>query len=219
MQCTTCSQQLKPILVTDIDGTLGDYHGHFFSFADLWLGTAANYSGGQPTQAEKWKQAYDGTTDLATFMGLDKKIYRAIKLAYRQGGMKRCMPAHLFAQSFLRSARRAGCEIWIATTRPYNRLDNIDPDTQEFLRRAGLTWDHLVYGEDKYDEVFEQIDVGRVVMALEDLHPLCEEADALGFQVVQFRTRYNAGARWPVGVHGLQEATAELLRRVTSWEK
>jgi hypothetical protein len=38
MKCSKCSEVVRPVVAIDIDGTLGDYHGHFVRFAANWLG-------------------------------------------------------------------------------------------------------------------------------------------------------------------------------------
>lgn len=191
MLCSTCSSHLAPVFVTDLDGTLADYHGHFFLFADMWMGgTAPTY--GHPGRAEKWSQEYDGNTDLATFMGISKEEYRRIKLAYRQGGMKRNMPTIVNAVQMMRAIKNLGYEIWIATTRPYDRLDNIDPDTKFWLQNHHIPFDFLVYGDDKYDELIKQVDPERIVMVLEDLPDVFDDGYSVGLPMVQKGSRYNS---------------------------
>src|SRR5579864_2600758 len=101
----------KPVVALDIDGTLGDYHAHFLWFAEHWLGTsmprATDINPGLP---------------LSVFMGVPHHIYRDCKLAYRQGGLKRFMPAYPHAAELTRNIRDEDVEVWICTTRPYLRL-------------------------------------------------------------------------------------------------
>lgn len=135
----------RPVVALDIDGTLGDYHGHFLRFAEAWFGrpmpdaTAIN-----PGQR------------LSVFMGVPHARYRECKLAYRQGGLKRSMPVYPGARELTRGLRRFGAEVWICTTRPYLRLDNIDPDTREWLGRNGIQYDAVIFGERKYHELRRQ---------------------------------------------------------------
>lgn len=157
----------KPVVALDIDGTLGDYHRHFLWFAELWLGRA------MPSAEE-----FNPGMRLHKFMGVPLARYRECKLAYRQGGLKRFMPVYPGAADLTRSIRRAGAEVWICTTRPYLRLDNIDPDTREWLRRAGIRYDAVLYGEDKYKELKRQAG-SRVAAVIEDLPELWREARLL----------------------------------------
>lgn len=152
----------RPLVALDIDGTLGDYHGHFLRFAEGWLGRA------MPDPAK-----INPGFPLWEFMEVDRTTYRAIKLAYRQGGLKRSMPAYPHAAELTAAIRDTGAEVWICTTRPYQRHDSIDPDTQEWLRRNEIIWDSLLYDYvgrkySKYEELARQAG-RRVAMIVDDL--------------------------------------------------
>ena len=168
MRCSSCSRPVRPVVALDIDGTLGDYHGHFKWFAERYLG--------RPMPAED----YDYTAPFGEWLGLDKRTYREIKLAYRQGGMKRWMPAYAGVDDLSHRARAAGCEVWIATTRPYMRLDNIDPDTRHWLERNGMRYDAITYGEDKYHDMIEKVESERIIAVIDDLPEQIERALELG---------------------------------------
>jgi len=156
----------KPVVAVDIDGTLGDYHAHFLWFAEQWLGlpmpSATEINPGLP---------------LSEFMGVEHSVYRQCKLAYRQGGLKRFMPAYPYASELTHNIREAGAQVWICTSRPYLRLDNIDPDTREWLNRNGIQYDAVIFegvldGGDpmtKYGELVRQVGVDRIVAAVDDL--------------------------------------------------
>jgi hypothetical protein len=152
----------KPIVALDIDGTLGDYHRHFLTFAQNWLGQKMpapdQINPGQPL----WR-----------FMGVDKGTYKECKLAYRQGGLKRWMPAYPYADELTAAIRAIGAEVWICTTRPYLRLDNIDPDTREWLRRNHIVWDAVLFdlADLKYSKYRELARQGgrRVACIVDDL--------------------------------------------------
>jgi hypothetical protein len=115
---------------------------------------------------------------LHKFMGVTLRSYRECKLAYRQGGLKRFMPCYPGASELSRSIRQKGAEVWICTTRPYLRLDSIDPDTREWLRRNKIQYDSILYGDDKYRELKRQAGF-RVAGVLEDLPELYLEAQKL----------------------------------------
>ena len=150
MLCSNCGQLIRPVVAVDIDGTLGDYHGHFSSFAANFLDVSfgyrtdkvfTRYQGGEPYK-EWFCRMYD----------CDETTFRAVKLAYRQGGMKRTMPMFEGADEFVRDLR-ADAEVWLATTRPHERFDRIDPDTKEWLRRNDIRFDALYFGDDKMQQV------------------------------------------------------------------
>jgi len=198
----------KPIIALDVDGTLGDYHSHFLNFAANWIGKPMPHP-----------EDINPGLRLHQFMGVPLRTYRECKLAYRQGGLKRWMPCYEGASEMTRALRRAGSEVWICTTRPYLRLDNIDPDTREWLRRNDLVYDAVLYGDDKYRELKRQVKP-RVAGVLEDLTELWLEARRLfPDAVVCLRDQpYNR----PLGhledrVKDLKQAQEVLLAAVDEW--
>lgn len=153
-----------PIVALDIDGTLGDYHGHFLRFAEQWL-----YKPMPPsTEINPGLRLYE-------FMGIEHSVYREVKLAYRQGGLKRMMPAYPGASGLTKAIQAAGAQVWICTTRPYLRLDNIDPDTREWLRRNDIRFNAVLFGDDKYQELSRQVG-HRVAAIVDDLPEMCDAA-------------------------------------------
>lgn len=205
---------VKPVVAVDIDGTLGRYHEHFINFAEDWLGRKF-------TEEQK---AYIGDMRFWESLGLDLRLYRDIKLAYRQGGQKRTMPIYPGAQELMTNLRRAGAEIWIATTRPWQRLDNVDPDTREWLRRNGIAYDFMIYGEDKYPRLVELVDRQRIVGVVEDLPEQAEEAEALNLKPIVVKREHNEV--WRNSVYGFEDvkwptlygAANILLDRINEWK-
>ena len=163
----------KPVVALDIDGTLGDYHGHFLRFAEGYVGRK------MPDPKE-----INPGLPLYKYMRVSRATYRAAKLAYRQGGLKRNMPVYEFASDLTREIRKAGAEIWICTTRPYLRLDNIDPDTREWLRRNRIQYDAVIFGESKYRELVRQVGLNRVVAVADDLPEQIRKATEIGIRPV-----------------------------------
>lgn len=172
---------LGPVMALDIDGTSGDYHGHFTKFIEQWLGRPmpdpAQYTGGVPFHKH---------------LGVSRSTYNDAKLAYRQGGMKRSMPAYEGIGEFTRYVRKQGVQVWICTTRPYLRLDNIDPDTRHWLRRNGLQHDAVLYGEHKYRDLVRVVGADRVVVVFDDLPRMIAQARSLGLPSVLRAQPYNA---------------------------
>lgn len=206
MQCSTCSAKVTPILAVDLDGTLGDYHNHFTHFAASWLGQHLPLS-------------YDGSIPFHRYLGLDIDLYRQIKLAYRQGGMKRTMKPLEGAGELVRGASNLGAEIWVTTTRPYMRLDNVDPDTREWLRRYDLPFDHMLYDDDKYEQMAAQVDSERVVAIVDDLPEQIEAAARwFGREVpLQPQHRWNSGAMSFAPGGTLVQVAATVASRITEW--
>lgn len=164
MRCSTCSQQVDPVVAIDLDGTLGDYHEHFLRFASGYFGYRLPRGWtGKPPDWENW-------------LGLTQKEYREAKLAFRQGGLKRTMPVFEGAVNLVTDLFNSGAEVWITTTRPYNRLDSVDPDTQEWLRRNKIPYHHLLYDEHKYRRLADLVDKERVIAIVDDLPDQCEVA-------------------------------------------
>jgi hypothetical protein len=175
----------KPVVALDIDGTLGDYHRHFLDFAAGWFGRP------MPDPEE----ARHGTR-LSTFIGVSHREYRDCKLAYRQGGMKRTMPCYPFASELTTNIRAAGAQVWLCTTRPYMRLDNVDPDTREWLRRNDIEYDAVIFEgideESKYEDLVDQVGLARIIAVCDDLPAQVADAQRLGIGTCYLRDQpYN----------------------------
>jgi hypothetical protein len=180
----------KPVVALDIDGTLGNYHAHFLWFAERWLGL--------PMPSE-----YDINPGrrLHEFMNVPHHVYRECKLAYRQGGLKRFMPVYPYASELTYNIRTAGAQVWICTTRPYMRLDNIDPDTREWLGRNHIQYDAVIFegvafDEErpvtKYADLVRQVGTDRIVAAVDDLPEQIEDAFNNGIKKIYLRSQpYN----------------------------
>lgn len=172
MLCSNCRAEIKPVVAVDVDGTLGDYHGHFLVFANAWLDSI---------HIGRYPITYDGRQRFSEFccelFGIDLATYRQIKLAYRQGGMKRTMPVFDGAYALCGSIRDAGGELWITTTRPYLSLDNIVPDTVEWCRRHEIEYDGMLFDEDKYEQLATRVDPRRVVAIFDDLPEMWAAAE------------------------------------------
>lgn len=199
-----------PIVAVDIDGTLGDYHAWFLKYAsEIYFGRPMP----DPLTINPGMR-------LHRFMGLPLVEYRACKLAFRQGAMKRAMPVYPYAAELTRDVRKAGGQVWICTTRPYLRLDNIDPDTQEWLNRNGIKFDAIIYGEDKYRELKRQAGK-RVAAVIEDLPELWMQA-ARRFPDARVLLRhqpYNTHIETPDRVGNLEYAAKEIVRAIEHWRE
>jgi hypothetical protein len=217
MICTKCSDPIRPIVAIDIDGTLGDYHNHFAKFARDWLNK-------DPAKAGLSMFDYDGSESHGDWFcrtfDVDRTTFRAIKLAYRQGGQKRIMPIYRGAADLLDMANRRDCEVWITTTRPWERFDRIDPDSRHWLDKHDLVYDVLMFDEAKMLELHRRVDPGRVVMILDDQVDVLYQARNLFSPSVPVIAggMHNSGVRWGGrGVDSLIGAQVMLEKRVQQW--
>lgn len=195
MKCSECQREIKPVVAIDIDGTLADYHERFINFAVDWLG----HDYGKP----RGQLAYDGTEPhrewFTRVMGVDVTTFRTIKLAFRQGGMKRNMPIYRESVHTVNHVRESGAEVWLTTTRPWERFDRVDPDTRHWLSEHKIEFDGLIYDDDKMQALAERVDPARVVAVVDDLPEVLEEAHALFDNSVTIlrKTVHNRGVHWP----------------------
>lgn len=223
MKCTNCSQKIKPVVALDIDGTLGDFHGHFIAFAENYLGVESHFS---IDHVDVWND-YDGSMPFREWFceeyEVDERTWRDIKLAYRQGGMKRTMPCFKSSEPLVRYIMGQGAELWLTTSRPAYRLDNIDPDTQEWCRRNRITFDHLLYDDDKYDLLAQMVDTARVVAVLDDLPQMYDAAFAkFGPDVpILVKSTYNRAIRRNAEINAgvLQAAAHAIGHRIYNWKQ
>jgi phosphoglycolate phosphatase-like HAD superfamily hydrolase len=209
----------RPVVAVDIDGTMGNYHRHFLWFAELYFGRSFPDS----------REVNPGMR-LSTFMGISHREYRECKLAYRQGGLKRFMPCYPGAGRMTAEVRAAGAELWVCTTRPYLRLDNIDPDTREWLHRNKILYDAVIFDglpdeEDpeahgKYRELTYQVPPGNIVAAVDDLPEQIHAAKASGIGRLYIRDQpYNSYEEMPaIRVHNMPELTRNLLQDIHEWK-
>lgn len=215
MKCTECNKTVRPCVAIDLDGTLGDYIGHFTRHAEDYLGRyllAPEYDGSMGFK--DWCRKH---------WGISTATWSDIKLTYRQGAQKRTMPIYKDAQLLCDGVRKRA-ELWLTTTRPYLRHDNIDPDTREWLDRHGIKYDGLIYDEDKYRQLYNIVGPDRVCAVLDDL---AEEADSagntFGWNVPIIRgTKHNIGAKPVTGaprVNDLKNALMVIELRIDRWER
>lgn len=217
MLCTNCQIKITPVVAIDIDGTLGDYHGHFLKFLEAYLGNNGH-----------WHMAavYRGQTGFKRWVmgvyGIDERTWNDIKLAYRQGAQKRSMPVIDGASDFMRWLYTTGTEVWITTTRPFLRLDGIDPDTRAWLARYRINYDGLLYDEDKYARLAERIDPARVVAVLDDLPEQCRAARELfgDSAAIMKEGEYNCESEWDgTRANNWDLAGAAISVRLKEWHE
>lgn len=211
---------LRPVVALDIDGTLGNWHDDFLSFAWRWL------YGREARLHEGWFLLRDGRS-MARHMGITQQRYREVKLAYRQSGLKRDLQPFPGARTLVHNVRAAGAEVWVCTTRPYLRLDNIDPDTREWLDRNGMEVDGVIFGDGKYRDLVQLVGKDRVVGVLDDLPEMVQQAQQQGLPAMLIQRHHNQeewhdeqcgeGVRCPSLPH-LPAAQEWLLAEIKDWK-
>jgi hypothetical protein len=181
---------LAPVIGLDIDGTLGNYHKHFVWFLEniYWPGQRFPLH---------WEHATEG--EFSEALCVSKPEYRAAKLAYRMGGLKRCMP--IFANDAdkdmyavkheIQYLRSQGIQVWICTTRPWLSLTTVDPDTQYWLENNVGQVDGLIYGEDKYADLVDIVGKDRILGVIDDLPENIERGNQLGLHTAIRRGSHN----------------------------
>jgi hypothetical protein len=148
-----------------------------------------------------------------------RSTYNQCKLAYRQGGMKRSMPVYPGAAEMIREFRSNGAAVAICTTRPYLRLDNIDPDTRHWLRRNHIQYDWVLFGTGKYRDLVRNVGAEKVIAVLDDLVKMVEQAARLGLAVSlrdQPYNRYNSAYRRVTDFTD-DPWRAEVLQAIRKW--
>jgi hypothetical protein len=160
--------------------------------------------------------------DFDKALGLDKHTYRDIKLAYRQGGMKRSIPTmDIGVYDLVPAIRAMGIQVWVCTTRPWLRLDNIDPDTRFWINRNLGRIDGLIYGEDKYLDLIDIVGRERILGVVDDIPENIIRATELGLpsalrtgpQNARWRTT-EMSAGQPVAIH-----SGDILEQVMRWKE
>lgn len=211
-QCSDCSQEVLPIVCVDVDGTISEYHYSLAEHCRRYFGIPYELDG-----------SWDGRGNFEDFIGITQEQYREAKLAYRQGGFKRWSPVQEGVEDLLFKIRdikmKRGLEVWITTTRPWNRLDSVDPDTQFWLNNHFPVWDHILYDENKYTRLASMIDPVRVVGVIDDLPPMVAQAawhyDRKGVWMVD--RDHNRSAHPSVPKCTLEEFAWTLEERVEEW--
>jgi hypothetical protein len=131
------------------------------------------------------------------------------------------MPLYDGALELCGTVRAAGAELWLTTTRPYLRLDNVDPDTRAWLERHHILYDHMIYDEQKYPLLAELVGADRVVAVLDDLPEQLQSAAAVfGAQVPIMRSMsYNRKVQGvsTFRVYDLYEAKNLIIDRIEQW--
>lgn len=210
--CSSCKRNVQPIVALDVDNTLGNWTGHFFDFLE-------KYRNVDQAEVMRWAQ-YRGDQELSEFLQMTKREYQDAKVAFRAGGFKRWMPLMGYP-SHLPLLRHAlnDCEVWITTTRPWQRLDNIDQDLREWLHRMRIPYNHILFDDHKYQVLASTVDPGRVVFVLDDDPEMFDEAQDMGLPVFFRKTNWTRGITRMPGVYTLADAAKHIMSNIHEWRK
>lgn len=189
MKCSACSAPVRWVVGMDIDGTLARYHRHYVDFVEMY----DNHQTG--TLPRRW----DGVGEFRDLLGLSKKEHHDRKLAFRAGGFKRWMPKFDNVVRMMVGLENLGVEVWVTTTRPWMRMDNVDTDTVEWLKRWSIPYHHLLFDEDKYGRLCELVDPERIVAIVDDEEEQRDRCAALRLPFALRSTEWNHGIRHPGG--------------------
>lgn len=219
MLCSSCNHQVRPVVAVDIDGTVSEYHTHLLKFI------AAYYNFSQRdirvmTDTDNGLASWDGSGNFEDWLDLSREEYREAKLAFRQGGFKRWSPIFKEAPGVIDMLHALGVEVWFTTTRPWQRLDNVDPDTREWLDRHNLQYEGLLYDEDKYARLIDIVGRDRIVGVIDDLPEMFDRGKELGLPVFQVERNHNASVlqrRSPRGT--LVDALQWVRNNVGEWNE
>jgi hypothetical protein len=197
------TREAKLVVGIDIDGTLGDYHSHFLRCAEMFL------------QREMPKpKEINPLLPLHRHMGVSKSRYREIKMAYRQGRWKRSMPVFYYARQMTIDIRRAGAEVAICTTRPFNQLGEVDADTRWWLRHHGIQHDIVIWGPHKYRDLCKAYGgKDNVVAVIDDELEQTVRCQKLGLPLYLRDQPYNQTLMWS----GEELAKLGVLREPGAW--
>lgn len=181
MICSQCSSTVRWVVAVDIDGTMAQYHRGYRDFLEL-------YDNHQPnTLPTRWH----GLGEFRDVFGLTKQQHHDRKMAYRSGGFKRWMPKFDCAVTMMQDLKKLDLEVWVTTTRPWMRMDNVDNDTLEWLRRWEIPFDHLLFDEDKYGRLVEIVDPERIIGVLDDEAEQRDRCEELNLPFVLRRSDWN----------------------------
>ena len=172
-----------PIIITDIDGTIGDWRKAFIE----WMVKQGKYPGEIPG---------DPSSGLA--MEIDLKMpypeYAALKEQFEAEGGYKLMKPYPDAVRCLQQANQSGVGIIAYTARPANRYSRIWADTWHWLQEYKIPVDELHIGsEERILRACQLQACGNEVRMLEDNPAIAIRAAVAGIEVFLRNQPYNVG--------------------------
>lgn len=175
------------VVITDIDGTIGDWRTAFRN----WL-LATN----------KFSMPYDPSSSLA--FEIDAKLpypeYSRLKEEFEASGGYLSLPFYTDALATLLDLQKSECVILAYTARPARHHTRIWSDTCNWLRKVGLETviqELRIGAEDRISRACQLMEEGHKVVLLEDDPGLAIRAASAGVIVFLRAQPYNAGVSHP----------------------
>lgn len=168
----------QPVIISDIDGTLGDWRKEFISRAKQ-----------QSTDPQE-------TLLIDVDVGIQYDAYVRNKHSFEAGGGYSSIPIFKDAARLLRQAKKCGVYVIIYTARPVNKYKAVQYDTLRWLQAHSIPFDELRFGhEERIMTAVSLRKKGHPVLMLEDDPNLILRADNNNILVWARLLPYNAHLR------------------------
>lgn len=175
------------ILISDIDGTLGDWRGAFINFL--------RKSGRITVPADAGK-----SMSIETDLGIPYPEYYKLKREFESTGGYKLLEPYMDAVKFIHQAADYGWDIRCYTARPGERYGRIWSDTKQWLDENDIgqfITELHIGGEERISKAYELQELGHRVLMLEDDPTLALRAASTGLHVILRDQPYNVGINHP----------------------
>ena len=179
-----------PIIISDIDGTLGDYRSALATYLEV------NYQLKLPADDAQ-------TLQFDSDMGLAYPVYHPLKEEFEEVGGYGRLPIYEDAFILLKSLNQWAKDLAIIvyTARPTSRYKHIWLDTYEWLEENGITPTQLHIGnEERVLLAAQLVKEGHNVIMLEDNPDIIRRASSTGLLVAGRLHPYNEDCKGLPGV-------------------
>jgi uncharacterized HAD superfamily protein/NTP pyrophosphatase (non-canonical NTP hydrolase) len=171
------------VVITDLDGTVGDYRGAFFD----WL-----------SQNTPFNLPTDRATTLAmdVDLGMPYDVYLEMKEEFEATGGYRKLAVYDDMVSTLKDLSSQGVQVLAYTARPHVRFSRIWSDTWQWLEKVGIQsyiQELHIGGEERIARACQLTLAGHQVVLFEDDPALALRAAASGVPVILRNQPYNQG--------------------------
>lgn len=172
-----------PVIITDIDGTLGDWRKAFFDWTWEKKVAPLNYDAAK-------------TMNIEIDLGLPYPKYLKLKEEFEAEGGYKLLEVYPDAKRYLDAKELQGVEIIAYTARPSTRYSRIWSDTWEWILKNKLAIKELRIGsEERISRACQLLDEGHKVLMLEDDPSLALRAASTGVRVILRHQPYNVSVK------------------------